>query len=177
MAQPITAASRATGHAFALLAASSAKLVDHPLADRMLADVTEVINTRFWQDDNGVISEEFNADWSPISPYQGQNSNMHMTEALMAAFEATGDRDYLDKAERIADLIIRRRAAENGWRVAEHFDADWAVDRELQGRRSDVPPAGHDARPLARMGPPDAPALGARRPQEGLDAGCGCGPF
>ncbi len=33
---------------------------------------------------------------------------MHLTEALMAAFEATGDQDYLDKAESIADLVIRR---------------------------------------------------------------------
>ena len=128
------------GHAFALLAASSAKLVGHPLADRMLEDVTDIINTRFWQDRHGAIAEEFNADWSPISAYQGQNSNMHMTEALMAAFEATGERDYLDKAERIADLIIRRRAGENGWRVAEHFDADWAVDKDYAGDQMFRPP-------------------------------------
>ncbi len=128
------------GHAFALLAASSAKLVGHPLADRMLEDVTEIINTRFWQEQHGAIAEEFNADWTPISPYQGQNSNMHMTEALMAAFEATGERDYLDKAERIADLIIRRRAGENGWRVAEHFDADWAVDKDYNGDPMFRPP-------------------------------------
>lgn len=128
------------GHAFALLAASSAKLVGHPLADRMIEDVTDIINTRFWQERHGAIAEEFNDDWTPISPYQGQNSNMHMTEALMAAFEATGERDYLDKAERIADLIIRRRAGENGWRVAEHFDADWAVDREYAGDQMFRPP-------------------------------------
>ena len=41
--------------------------VGHPLADRMLADVTEVIETRFWEEQNGAIAEEFNADWSPIS--------------------------------------------------------------------------------------------------------------
>ena len=100
-----------------------------PLADKMLADVTEVIETRFWEEQNGAIAEEFNADWSPISSYHGQNSNMHLTEALMAAFEATGERSYLDKAERIADLIIRRRAGENGYRVAEHFDGNWTVDK------------------------------------------------
>ena len=121
------------GHAFVLLAASSAKLVGHPLADKVIADVTEVIETRFWNKQHGAIEEEFNADWSPISPYHGQNSNMHLTEALMAAFEATGNREYLSKAEQIADLIIRRSAGANGFRVAEHFDADWNVDHNYNG--------------------------------------------
>lgn len=128
------------GHAFALLAASSAKLVGHPLADKMIADVTEIIETRFWESQHGAIAEEFNADWSPIGPYRGQNSNMHMTEALMAAFEATGDRHYLDRAESIADLIIRRRAAENNYRVAEHFDLNWVVDHGYKGDQMFRPP-------------------------------------
>jgi mannose/cellobiose epimerase-like protein (N-acyl-D-glucosamine 2-epimerase family) len=128
------------GHAFVLLAASSAKLVGHPLADRMIADVTEVIDARFWEAAHGAIAEEFNADWSVISPYHGQNSNMHLTEALMAAFEATGNRDYLDKAESIADLIIRRRAGENGFRVAEHFDDQWNVDKHYNGNPMFRPP-------------------------------------
>ncbi|HEX4298415.1 MAG TPA: AGE family epimerase/isomerase, partial [Devosia sp.] len=128
------------GHAFVLLAASSAKLVGHPLADRMIADVTEAIDTRFWEDKHGAIAEEFHADWSVISPYHGQNSNMHLTEALMAAFEATGEREYLRKAERIADLIINRRARENGFRVAEHFGPDWSVDKAYAGDQMFRPP-------------------------------------
>ena len=35
------------------------------------------------------------------------------TEALMAAYEVTEDREYLAKAERISDLLIRRAAAGN----------------------------------------------------------------
>ncbi|MDB5540815.1 MAG: N-acylglucosamine 2-epimerase family protein [Devosia sp.] len=128
------------GHAFVLLASSSAKLVGHPLADRMLADVTEILDTRFWEERFGAIAEEFNADWSPIAPYHGQNSNMHLTEALMAAFEATGEQSYLDKAERIAELIIHRRAAENGYRVAEHFDGEWMLDKAYLGDRMFRPP-------------------------------------
>lgn len=128
------------GHAFVLLASSSAKLVGHPLADKMLADVTEVLETRFWEEQHGAIAEEFNADWSVIAPYHGQNSNMHLTEALMAAFEATGERSYLDKAERIADLIIRRKAGENGFRVAEHFDGNWQVDKGYLGDQMFRPP-------------------------------------
>jgi mannose/cellobiose epimerase-like protein (N-acyl-D-glucosamine 2-epimerase family) len=58
---------------------------------------------------------------------------MHLTESLMAAFEATGDRAYLDKAERIANVIVGRHAASLGYRVAEHFHADWSLDKEYRG--------------------------------------------
>lgn len=121
------------GHAFVLLAASSAKLVGHPLADRMLADVTDVIVRRFWDEHRGAVREEFANNWSEISTYRGQNSNMHLTEALMAAFEATGEKMYLDMAERIADLIIRQHAVPLGHRVAEHFDENWTLDKDYLG--------------------------------------------
>nr|WP_295892146.1 AGE family epimerase/isomerase [uncultured Devosia sp.] len=124
---------QAYGHAFVLLAASSAKLVGHPLADQMLADVTNIINTRFWDEQSGSVKDEYNQDWSQLLPYRGQNANMHMTEALMAAFEATGNRDYLTKAERIAELIIARNAVPLGHRVAEHFDQHWVLDKNYEG--------------------------------------------
>jgi mannose/cellobiose epimerase-like protein (N-acyl-D-glucosamine 2-epimerase family) len=126
-------AKQAYGHAFVLLAASSASLVGHPLAAQMLGDVTEVINTRFWDDKTGSVRDEYNQDWSQLLPYRGQNANMHMTEALMAAYEATGNRDYLVKAERIADLIIRKNAVPLGHRVAEHFDEHWVLDKNYEG--------------------------------------------
>ncbi|MDP2782747.1 AGE family epimerase/isomerase [Devosia sp.] len=124
---------QAYGHAFVLLAASSAKLVGHPLADKVLADVTEVIEHRFWDDTVGAVREEFGNDWSQITSYRGQNSNMHLTEALMAAYEATGEKAYLSKAERIAELIIAKHAVPLGYRVAEHFDENWVLDKEYVG--------------------------------------------
>ena len=99
----------------------------------MLADVSEILDTRFWEPEHGASAEEFAADWTPVPGYRGQNANMHLTEALMAAFEATGERLYLDRAEQIADLVIRRSAAAAGWRVPEHFTEDWQVDRDYQG--------------------------------------------
>ncbi len=121
---------QAYGHAFVLLAASSAKVVGHPDADRLLADVTEVLRTRFWEEKSGASAEEFEADWSPISRYRGQNSNMHLTEALMAAFEATGGNTYLAMAESIATLLIKKLAGASGWCVPEHFDESWQLDRD-----------------------------------------------
>jgi len=132
------------GHAFVLLAASSAKAVGHPLADDMLADITGVLTTRFWEPQHGAIAEEFGRDWSPIDggSYRGQNSNMHLTEALMAAFEVTGERDYLDKAESIAERVINQAAASVGFRVAEHFDANWRIDKDYYHQNEMFRPAG-----------------------------------
>ena len=124
---------QAYGHAFVLLAASSAKVAGHPDADRLIADITDILLTRFWADQAGATTEENAADWQSLGNYRGQNSNMHLTEALMAAFEATHDRMYLTMAERIADLIINRHARAMGWRVAEHFHADWSVDPDYSG--------------------------------------------
>jgi sulfoquinovose isomerase len=126
----------AYGHAFALLAGASAKCVGHPRAEALIADVSDILETKFWESAQGVSADEFAADWSPFSAYRGQNSNMHLVEALLAAFEATGDRSYLLKAESIADFFLRRSAAANHWRVPEHYHADWTLDRDYKG--SDV---------------------------------------
>jgi mannose/cellobiose epimerase-like protein (N-acyl-D-glucosamine 2-epimerase family) len=141
---PADSNKQAYGHAFVLLAASSAKTAGHPLADAMLADITEVLETRFWEPEHGAIAEEFRLDWSPIDDgrYRGQNSNMHLTEALMAAFEVTGEQAYLDKAESIADLVIRRCAGSVGFRVAEHFDADWTINKDYYHPDEMFRPAG-----------------------------------
>jgi mannose/cellobiose epimerase-like protein (N-acyl-D-glucosamine 2-epimerase family) len=132
------------GHAFVLLAAASAKTVGHPLADQMLADITDVLENRFWEPEHGAIAEEFGRDWSAIDggSYRGQNSNMHLTEALMAAYEATGEKTYLDKATSIADLVIRRSAGSVGFRVAEHFDPKWQIDKNYYHPDEMFRPAG-----------------------------------
>ncbi len=130
---PTDATKQAYGHAFVLLAASSAKVAGHPSAERLLADVSTVIWERFWEEQYGAAAEEFTRDWRPFDSYRGQNSNMHLTESLMAAFEATNDSNYLRMAERIADLIVRNHAAENHWRLPEHFDADWLVNKDYAG--------------------------------------------
>ena len=119
---------QAYGHAFVLLAASSAKMAGFAEADRILADVTEVLERHFWESRHGATAEEFAEDWSPISGYRGQNANMHLTEALMAAYEATGEATYLARAESIGDLVIGRVARAHDWHVMEHFNAEWEPD-------------------------------------------------
>ncbi len=130
---PSDSTKQAYGHAFVLLAASSAKVAGHPGADRLLDDVSTVIRERFWEEQFGAVAEEFTRDWRSYDNYRGQNSNMHLTESLMAAFEATHDSTYLRMAERIADLIVRRHAAAEGWRLPEHFTDQWTTNRAYSG--------------------------------------------
>lgn len=130
---PVRADKQAYGHAFVLLAAASALRVGHPRAQALLDDITDVIDRKFYEDGPGAMAEEFERDWTETGAYRGQNSNMHSTEALMAAYEATGERGYLDKAVRIAGLVIDRAARAEGWRVGEHFDRQWQLDRGYDG--------------------------------------------
>jgi len=130
---PSDTTKQAYGHAFVLLAASSAKAAGHPDAPRLLEDVTTVILKRFWEDKHGSVAEEFTSDWRSFDAYRGQNSNMHLTEAFMAAFEITDDTAYLRMAERIAHLIIAKHAPPNEWRIPEHFHSNWEVDKSYSG--------------------------------------------
>lgn len=123
----------AYGHAFVLLAASSAKAVGHPDADRLLNDVAQVIDDRFWEDEHGLLADEFRRDWRVFSGYRGMNANMHGVEALLAAHEATGDPVFLDRAGCILAFFTGWMAPAHGWRIPEHYDDAWRVDRSYQG--------------------------------------------
>ncbi|MGJ8609555.1 MAG: AGE family epimerase/isomerase [Octadecabacter sp.] len=123
----------AYGHGFVLLAASTAKDAGHPDADRLLADVTDVLQTRYWEDAHGRFADEFRADWTPFSTYRGLNANMHSVEAHLAAFEATNDSQYLDRAGRILRFFFDTLAPAHGWRLPEHFTENWDVDAEYAG--------------------------------------------
>ena len=123
----------AYGHVFVLLAASSAKLAGHPDADRLLADISQVLDDRFWDARAGLFCDEFTRDWQVFSTYRGMNANMHGVEALLAAHEATGEGEYLRRAGGILDFFISGQAAAHGWRIPEHYDADWRPDPAYEG--------------------------------------------
>lgn len=123
----------AYGHVFVLLAGASAKMAGHPDADRLMADVAEVLDRRFWEEGPGLFADEFNRDWTPFSDYRGMNANMHATEALLTAYEATGEALYLARAGRILAFFLGRMAPAHGWRIPEHYRADWSVDAGYAG--------------------------------------------
>ncbi|PSL19342.1 AGE family epimerase/isomerase [Shimia abyssi] len=117
----------AYGHVFVLLAGASARMVGHPDADALIDQVTAELDTHFWDEDRGLLADEFNRDWTPFSNYRGMNANMHGVEAHLTAFEATGRDIYLSRAGRILDFFMGQIAPEHGWRLPEHYDSDWQV--------------------------------------------------
>jgi sulfoquinovose isomerase len=123
----------AYGHVFVLLAASSAHKAGHPDAARLIADAAEVIETRFWDEAHGLLRDEFRRDWQAFSTYRGMNANMHGVEAMLAAFHATGEQLFLDRAGRILDFFLGRMAPRHGWRLPEHYTPDWQPDPTYRG--------------------------------------------
>lgn len=123
----------AYGHMFVLLAAASALKAGHPDAAKLLADVDSVIDRHFWDEEAGLLRDEFAQDWTPFSSYRGMNANMHGAEALLAAFEATGQPRFLERAGRILAFFTQKIAPAYNWRLPEHYRSDWSVDPEYSG--------------------------------------------
>jgi mannose/cellobiose epimerase-like protein (N-acyl-D-glucosamine 2-epimerase family) len=117
----------AYGLAFVLLAHAHAHMAGLPGAHTGIAETFDLLELRFWEPRHGLYADEANARWE-LAPYRGQNANMHLCEALLAAFDATGDTRYLDRAEQLADHICVRQAALAGGLVWEHYHANWQVD-------------------------------------------------
>jgi len=117
-------------HSFVLLAAASSTIAGRPHAPELLDDVCRVVDERFWAEQEGACLESWDRAWTVAEPYRGANANMHMVEAFLAAGDATGDSVWHDRAARVAERVIGEFARANGWRVVEHFDAEWRPQLE-----------------------------------------------
>lgn len=136
--RPLDRTKSSYAHAFVLLASSSASAAGLDGARELLEEASDVVATRLWRPQEGAVVEATAADWTVAEPsYRGQNANMHLVEASMAAFEATGDDEHLARARSIAALVVDRHARAHSWRVPEHFDAAWQVDWEYNADRPD----------------------------------------
>ncbi len=126
----------AYAHAFVVLASSSATIAGidgaRELLDRALANQEE----RWWEADAQKVYESFDRTFTECEDYRGVNANMHTTECYLAAFDATDDRRWLDRAVGILRWVIDEHARGNNWRIPEHFDAHW---REIPDYNIDRP--------------------------------------
>ncbi len=121
---PADARKQTYGHAFVLLAACTAAQAGRSSAD-LIAEAAELIETRLFEPGAGLYVEGWDRAWTRCEDYRGQNPNMHLVEAFMAAAEATGDRWFTGRAAAIAERIIGEFTAAHGWRVPEHYSAGW----------------------------------------------------
>ena len=113
-------------HAFVVLAASSATAAGRPGAAELLDRALEVSEQHFWDEDAGMVVEEWDRAFTTLDGYRGVNANMHTVEAYLAAADVTGDRVWLDRAVRIVERVVHGFARGNGWRLPEHFDEGWS---------------------------------------------------
>ena len=126
-ARVLDTTNHAYGLAFVLLAHAQAHMAGVAGAHAGIAQTFELLERRFWEPAHGLYADEATPDWT-LLPYRGQNANMHLCEALLAAFDATSETRYLDRATLLAEHITVRQAALANGLVWEHYKADWSVD-------------------------------------------------
>jgi len=118
------------GLAFVLVAYSHAAMAGVKNAKEWINETFDLMEKRFWSEKYGLYADEASADWSKLFPYRGQNANMHSCEAMLAAYDATGESRFLDRALLIAKNITVRQAALAKGIMWEHYHEDWTVDWE-----------------------------------------------
>jgi mannose/cellobiose epimerase-like protein (N-acyl-D-glucosamine 2-epimerase family) len=121
---PVDPTKAAYGHAFVVLAASSAVAAGITGAPELLTAALDVSGGRFWDEDAGLSVEEWDRSWTTLEPYRGVNANMHTVEAYLAAGDVAGEPVWHQRAGRISAHVVDW-AAGNGWRIPEHFDPAW----------------------------------------------------
>ena len=125
--RPEDRTNHAYGVAFVLLAYASARRAGIAEAAAWMDETWQLLEQRFWDAQAGLYRDEADPDWR-FSPYRGQNANMHLCEALLAAYQASDEPRYLERALALADHMTRRQAGKAGGLVWEHYDSDWNID-------------------------------------------------
>lgn len=117
-------------HFFVLLGAASAVTTGHPEARPLLDEAIAVIEKYFWSEQEQMCLESWDEAFSKTEDYRGGNANMHAVEAFLIVYDVTHDRKWLDRALRIASVIIHDVARKGEYRVNEHFDTHWNPIRD-----------------------------------------------
>jgi mannose/cellobiose epimerase-like protein (N-acyl-D-glucosamine 2-epimerase family) len=118
----------AYGHAFVLLAAAQCFKAGIQTVQNTMNEIFDFMETYFWDSAGRAYFDERDASLETLSPYRGQNANMHMCEALLSAWQASGETRYLNRAEALAERFAFELAAQSDGLIWEHYDADWQVD-------------------------------------------------
>jgi mannose/cellobiose epimerase-like protein (N-acyl-D-glucosamine 2-epimerase family) len=91
-----------------------------------LEETWDLLETHMWCPEYGLYAEEADANWV-VDPYRSESGNLHTCEALIAAYEATREQRYLDRAVMLADNMCNRQAGLCKGLVWEHYNEDWSV--------------------------------------------------
>ncbi|MFV0429378.1 MAG: AGE family epimerase/isomerase [Arachnia sp.] len=111
-------------HAFVLLATSSASLAGRPGAEALLRRAQQVHDEHFWNEDEAMSVESWDAAWTHTESYRGVNANMHTVEGYLAVADATGESLWRHRALQILRRVLGY-ARDYSWRIPEHFSPEW----------------------------------------------------
>ena len=123
----IDATNHCYGLAFVMLAYACAMKAGVSESRAWIYETFDLMETRFWSEEFGLYACEADNGWK-VGAYRGQNDNMHACEALICAYEATGDEMFVDRAARLAANMTIRQREKTGVHLWEHYTSDWEPD-------------------------------------------------
>ena len=130
-------------------AAAAALMAGHAEAGTLLADLETDQDRRWWDPNVGAVREEIDPATGARSPLRRLSTNLDTAQSYLAAWEATGNRVWFDRARSIMRLV-GEIAARSGFALPDLFDEDWRP----------LPPTS-DQPPLELIRPADTlPGLG-----------------
>jgi len=115
------------GVAFVLLAYSTALKAGIKEVTAWMDETWQLLEKHFWDAEANLYRDEADPEWH-FSTYRGQNANMHMCEAMLAAYQASKEPRYLDRALTLACTMTQRQAKLANGLVWEHYHIDWSID-------------------------------------------------
>ena len=105
-------------------AAAAAAMVGHEAARDLLADLEADQDQRWWDPSAGAVREEIEAQTGVCSPLRRLSTNLDTAQAYLAAWEATGERVWFDRARSILRLV-GEIAARCGFALPDLYDEEW----------------------------------------------------
>ena len=130
-------------------AAAAALMAGHAEAGTLLVDLETDQDRRWWDPNVGAVREEIDPATGARSPLRRLSTNLDTAQSYLAAWEATGNRVWFDRARSIMRLV-GEIAARSGFALPDLFDEEWRP----------LPPTS-DQPPLELIRPADTlPGLG-----------------
>jgi mannobiose 2-epimerase len=126
------------GHAFAVFGLSHAYRVTKDSRYRQAAlDTWQLIKTKL-RDSNGGYVTEADRAFVKHKSARSQNPIMHLFEAILELYDATGQPAILKDAEDIEEFVINKLyQPKNGW-IPELYNAEWQPLPQDQGGYVDI---------------------------------------
>jgi mannobiose 2-epimerase len=126
------------GHAFAVFGLSHAyRVTKDPRYRRAALDTWQVIKTEL-RDSNGGYVTEADRAFVKRKSARTQNPIMHLFEALLVLYDATGQPAILKDAEAIEEFVVNKLyQPEKGW-IPELYNAEWQPIPQDQGGHIDI---------------------------------------